>query len=184
MRSTPQRRPGFTLAEMMVIIAIIALLAAVVLPVVTGQAGRAQVGRVAADLGSIRTGIEAFAVDVSRYPGDVEDLSAPIDGDDRDVFGNAYPVGLRARWAGPYIDKVMADGGTLETGFGALILDSLTVLNHGTSGIPYVTILIREFAESDFDRVDAVLDDGAGPTAGRLLWVAGDTVKYLALPIQ
>lgn len=174
---------GFTLVEILVILAIIAVLAGVLVPVVTNQIRKAEAGRVTSDLNGVRTGMEAFIADVKRFPGDIEDLSRAVDGTDFDINEDTYPTGLQGAWDGPYIDRDMAPDGDLDTGFGGLIQDSLRIVQHSNS-VDYVTILVADISLADFNRIDEDIDGGDGAAAGRLLHITGDTVQYLAIPIN
>lgn len=185
-RLTPYRR-GFTLVEVLVILAILAALAAVLVPTVSNQVRKADLGRVTGDMTNLRTGVEAFLVNIHRYPADIEDLVSPIDASDVDINGANYPTGLQSRWEGPYIDRVISDGGTLETGFGGLIQDDFAATTDG--GVDYLTVTILGIAQPEFDRIDTELDEGNGAAAGRLQWSSGggsaaDTTYFYALPIN
>lgn len=181
-------RAGFTLAEVLVILAIIAALAAVILPTVTNQVRKAELGRIESDFTSLRTGIETFTVDVHRYPGDLHDLGSAIGATDADIDGTAYSGGLQARWNGPYIDRVVAAAAdtAMETGFGLYILNDLKKVDYG-NGVSYLTLAAVDVAQPEFDRLDELLDGGDGAAAGRVRRVdtAGiDTLHFLALPIN
>ena len=89
-----RRRRGrrFTLVELMVVIAIIGLLAAVVTVNVIGQMGEARKTKVMADMESIQKGIKLFQVNMGYYPQQLQDLwQAPANA------GN--------RWKGPYLEE-------------------------------------------------------------------------------
>src|SRR5690554_6855454 len=49
---------GFTLIELMIVVAIIGILAAVAIPQYQNYVGKAQVSRVMSEVGSLRTGVE------------------------------------------------------------------------------------------------------------------------------
>jgi prepilin-type N-terminal cleavage/methylation domain-containing protein len=66
----PIRRPAFTLIELLVVVAIIAILAGIALPNLLEAQTRAKVSRVKADLRTIATALESYAVDWNSYPGD------------------------------------------------------------------------------------------------------------------
>lgn len=189
MRAIQRSRDGLTLVEVLVILAILATLSAALVPVVTGQLGKASVQRVVTDLNGVRTGSEAFIADIHRYPGDVDDLTTPIDGADYDLVDRSpYPTGLIDRWGGPYIDRAMPDDGSIETGFGARLLDSLEVVPHDVTAIDYLTVLVTSIPTTSCADVDETLDGGDGAATGRLLCIDGgadpDTLKYLAIPIN
>ena len=59
---------GFTLIEIMVVVVIIGLLAAVILPNVFGRVAKAQVARAKADIRGIETALTMFKLDNYKYP--------------------------------------------------------------------------------------------------------------------
>ena len=182
-------RPGFTLAEILVALALIALLAAVLLPTVAGQILKGDTGRVVQDIEAVRAGAEQFLVDIRRYPGRYSDLSRAITAANTDVLGVAYSAGHVAKWKGPYITKDTMSA-SIETGYGGRITnDFMSVTN--TNAVPYLTVVATGIAAADFDRIDEQVDGAsvspAGRTTGRLRWVSAggiDSLKYLAIPIQ
>ena len=72
------KRKGFTLIELMVVIAIIIILAAVAIPNYINMTKRAKRSRVMSDMGTLATGLEAFRTDWGKYPviTTAEDVSA------------------------------------------------------------------------------------------------------------
>lgn len=61
-------RRGFTLIELLVAVAIIAILAAIAVPNFLAAQTRSKVSRAKADLSTIRTALESYAVDQGSYP--------------------------------------------------------------------------------------------------------------------
>jgi type II secretion system protein G len=61
-------RSAFTLIELLIVVAIIAILAAIAVPNFLEAQTRAKVGRVYADFRSIATALEAYRVDQTAYP--------------------------------------------------------------------------------------------------------------------
>jgi type II secretion system protein G len=62
------RLKGFTLIELLIVVAIIAILAAIAVPNFLEAQVRSKVSRTLADMRSMRTALEAYAVDNNRYP--------------------------------------------------------------------------------------------------------------------
>lgn len=192
-RSEIRRLIGFTLAEILVALALIALLAAVLLPTVAGQILKGDAARVQQDLEAVRGGIDQFLADVHRYPGKYSDLSTKITtstATHTDINAAGYPAGLVNKWAGPYVTKDTLPGGLVETGFGGTILNGFgKSLN--TNNINYVTVRIVGISPSDYDKIDQAID---GTTTAcpacrsigllRLVVSTADTTKFLAVPIQ
>ena len=179
------RVSGFTLAEILIALALIAILAAVLLPTVAGQILKGDAARVMQDLEAVRSGADQFLADVHRYPGRYAHLSNSIVNTETDINGSTYPNGLVSKWSGPYVTRDTTEDGTVLTGFGGEIQNTFTkTLN--TNGVNYLTILIVGIAQPDFERIDTQLDGSVGATTGQLRWAAGggDTVKFLATPIQ
>lgn len=64
------KKNAFTLIELLIVVAIIAILAAIAVPNFLDAQIRAKVSRVKNDLRTIATGMEAYIVDHNQYPGD------------------------------------------------------------------------------------------------------------------
>jgi general secretion pathway protein G len=88
---------GYTLTEMLVVIAIIGLIAAVLTPSLMGQLGRARVKSAQLQLESVAAAVEMFQSDVGRYPTASEGLKALVT-EPADVEG----------WTGPYVKSASA----------------------------------------------------------------------------
>lgn len=194
----PRRRgtAGFSLAEILVALALLALLAAVLLPTVAGQILKGDATRVTQDLNAVRSGVEQFLADVHRYPGRYTDMSRVITttaASNSDILGNAYNSGMVSKWKGPYVTKDTVSSpvaGSVETGFGGSIRNTFMKVQN-TNAIDYLTVVITGISASDFDKVDEQIDgpstSPAGRTAGLLRFVSSggvDSTKFLAMPIQ
>ena len=85
---------GFTLLELLVVMAIIGLLAGFVAPRYFAQVGKSQVKIARAQLDAFDKALDQFRLDVGRYPTTEEGLQALV----------AQPNG-EASWRGPYLKK-------------------------------------------------------------------------------
>ena len=97
--TTNHRRPrglsgGFTLIELVIVMAIIALLAALVGPRLFGQLSDSRVKTTQAQVELLATALDSFRLDIGRYPAQGEGLEALV----------AKPEGLET-WSGPYLRK-------------------------------------------------------------------------------
>ncbi|MCY2961506.1 MAG: type II secretion system major pseudopilin GspG [Planctomycetota bacterium] len=87
-QSIPRRRAGFTLAEMMVVIVILGLLATLVVRNVMKNLSSAMGGKAQSDIVAIESALEEYAINNSgRYPDSLEPLVTP------DVNGHTYLKG-------------------------------------------------------------------------------------------
>jgi general secretion pathway protein G len=90
---------GFTLVELLVVLAIIGLLTTVVVINVLPMQGRAQVQKAEADLALIEQGLEFWRIETGRYPSAEEGLA---------VLTAAGPTGAKLKnlpndpWGKPY----------------------------------------------------------------------------------
>lgn len=66
---------GFTLIELMVVVVILGILAAVAIPKFTGQSDKAKENRAKADLRTITNALELYYFDNDEYPDDIVDLT-------------------------------------------------------------------------------------------------------------
>ena len=90
------RRSAFTLVEMLLVVTIIGILAALVIPKITGRTEQARITAAYTDIhGGVKTALDAFEVDNGFYPRNLQDLVT-------------QPQTARA-WHGPYIDSVPVD---------------------------------------------------------------------------
>jgi general secretion pathway protein G len=67
-------RGGFTLIELIIAMAILALLALVVAPMFMGALDKARISSTKDKLKSIKTSIDMFKVDTGKYPSKIRDL--------------------------------------------------------------------------------------------------------------
>lgn len=84
---------GFTLVELLVVLAILTLLAGLVGPRVLGQLGGAKSKTAAVQIADIEKAMELFKLDVGRFPTSEEGLEALA----------ARPPTVASGWAGPYL---------------------------------------------------------------------------------
>jgi general secretion pathway protein G len=95
------RSSGFTLLEVMVVIAIIAVMAALVVPNVMGRFGEAQYKAAKTDIASIASALKLYQVDNGSYPSTEQGLAALVN----------KPSGQpeAPNWRNSYIEKLPRD---------------------------------------------------------------------------
>lgn len=94
MRTTRRAEAGFTLVELLVMLSILALLAALVGPRVLGYIGSSKVKTAKIQIESIGAALQLYRIDVGRYPTTSEGLRSLV-----------QPSGSTASWNGPYLAK-------------------------------------------------------------------------------
>ncbi len=72
----PRQARGFTLIEIMVVVIIIGLLAAVIVPQVISKVDEARVAKAKQDIQSLETALTMFRLDNSKYPTTDQGLAA------------------------------------------------------------------------------------------------------------
>ncbi len=88
-----RRLHGFTLIELLIVVAIIAILAAIAVPNFLEAQVRSKVSRVKADMRSLATALEAYAVDNNNwYPPHNEIFDPRNNSDPLDQTGGDYPA--------------------------------------------------------------------------------------------
>ena len=91
---------GFTLIEIMVVVVILGILAALIAPNVINRIDDAQVVKVQQDIRSIESALKLYRLDNFRYPETDEGLNALV----------TPPQDPNARWpAGGYLDRLPKD---------------------------------------------------------------------------
>lgn len=127
--SDSRYRSGFTLIELMVVILILAILAALIVPRVVGRTGEAKRTKAATDIAQLSNSLQQFRLDNDRYPTTEEGLQAL----------RQAPEDTR-NWRGPYLQKPLPPD---PWGFdyvyeypGTEGEDSFTILSFGKDGAP------------------------------------------------
>jgi prepilin-type N-terminal cleavage/methylation domain-containing protein len=94
-----KRRGGFTLVEIMIVVAIIALLAAIAVPGFLRARKRAQASRILNDLRLIDSAVDQYAIETNKSTGSVVGVTdwtnylkknSTLWSSGKDLFGNSY----------------------------------------------------------------------------------------------
>ena len=95
-----RRARGFTLIEIMVVVVIIGLLAAVIVPEVVNKVDEARIAKAKEDIQSLETALTEYRLDNSVYPTNEQGLQALV----------KRPTGAALdNWHGPYIQRLVKD---------------------------------------------------------------------------
>jgi len=83
------RNHGFTLMEILIVVAIIGLIAALIVPNLIGRYEKSQEEIAKAQIEMLSSSVQSFKVDVGRYPKSLDELITSTD----------------PKWKGPYLSK-------------------------------------------------------------------------------
>lgn len=104
-----KKTAGFTLMELLIVIIVIAVLAAIALPRFINSGLRSKEASIKADLKLYRSAIQTFSNDTGAYPATLAALAAtaaPASG--LDSAGSSKTIAA-SDWKGPYIDQIQTD---------------------------------------------------------------------------
>jgi general secretion pathway protein G len=90
------RKRGFTLLELLVVVAIIALLVGYVAPRYFSQIGKSEIGLARAQIDSLEKALDQYRLDTGHYPSTDQGLAAL----------QAQPAN-EPKWGGPYMRKTI-----------------------------------------------------------------------------
>ncbi|MDD5351138.1 MAG: type II secretion system major pseudopilin GspG [Chthoniobacteraceae bacterium] len=91
----PQHSQGFTLVEMLLVLVILATLAAIVYPKISGRSEQAKITAAQTQIGNIKQALDQFEVDNGYYPKSGA-LNALLE-----------QPGDATAWRGPYLEKAV-----------------------------------------------------------------------------
>ena len=124
-----KKRKGFTLVEILVVIAIIALIGSFALPTITKRLGFAKKNLVRSKMTLIEGALDQFMLDCGRYPMEEEAIEALIEA----------PADLEEKWAGPYLKRsqVVDPWGNDYMYFaeGVVNIGSYDLMSYGADGV-------------------------------------------------
>jgi general secretion pathway protein G len=115
-RSLVRRRAiGFTLVEVLIAIAIMAILAAAVIPTIQGRLASARADAIIGELQSLQNGVMLFYRDVGRYPQRLDYLTA-LPAGANDLCGKPIQSANSSRYRGPYVTRPINTFSSLTSG--------------------------------------------------------------------
>ncbi|MEE9218621.1 MAG: prepilin-type N-terminal cleavage/methylation domain-containing protein [Acidobacteriota bacterium] len=136
-----KRQKGFTLIELLIVVAIIGIIAAIAIPNLLNAIDRGKQKRTMADLRSIATATESYAIDYNRYP---ISMSGPVGGNATGTISPTYikQVPPNDGWANVIQWTTDATGGTY------------TVESYGKDGISDASVGATTNFNNDITFVD------------------------------
>lgn len=113
-----RRDSGFTLLELLVVLAILGLLAAIIAPQVIKYLGQSRTQTAKVQINNIVAALELYRLDVGHYPTPQEGLEALVTAPPQETGWNGPYLkrdsGLRDPWGEPYGYKVPGQHGEVD----------------------------------------------------------------------
>ncbi len=173
------RRSGFTLPEVLVTVAIVAIIAAAVVPAVTSQINKGEETTATSAISSSRSAITAFVSDLRQFPSRLSQLTTiPVAANDTGLNGVAYTSAQIARWKGPYTTlATFAADDSISIGLGLFLGDTLKdSLNFVVANVHLHTGSAAN-STALAQRFEALFESTADSTAGMVRWAGVHTTK-------
>ena len=100
-----RRSKGFTLLELMIVVIIIAVLAALITPKFFGSKEKAMRARTLSDIKVLESAVQRFKLDMDRYPQTLDELVTNPADNDQNKWGGPYveSTAFLDPWQNPYI---------------------------------------------------------------------------------
>lgn len=167
---------GFTLAEVMVAIALIAILAAVMVPTIRGRMQDAYEDAIVEEFTNLTAAVQAYRQDVGKYPPALDYLSA-LRATPLDRCGVTLGATAQANWRGPYVSRLIPNTAWYVFAQKDTVLDVLTL----NTAVAPVGIFIRIEGPDTLTahNVDLKLDGSLNPNAGQVRWTATGTDVFI-----
>jgi len=99
--SVSRRQAGFTLIELMLVVIIIGVIVAIAVPRMAGRQEQAKTVAAEATLKSVSVALDAFELDVGRFPTTEEGLNS--------LIGRPASLAPEETWNGPYLRELPED---------------------------------------------------------------------------
>jgi prepilin-type N-terminal cleavage/methylation domain-containing protein len=176
---------GFSLMETLVALAIVAILAAALLPALASRISPSDSAVLASNLQAINAATLEYRENVGKYPHELLELTTkPTAGVSQDACASTLGTATVDFWKGPYLSLSVNSSG-IRSGSG-LIADTISRSPSNTS-LSTVMQGVLQFSVSDVtqtmaNNIDSLIDTGTGLSTGIVQWTSS-TLTY-AIPIR
>ncbi len=164
---------------MLVAFALIAVLAAVMLPTMRGRLQDGYENALVQEMTSLASAITAYRQDVGKYPRQLDYLTALPSGA-TDFCGRALTQADSTRWRGPYVSRIITTAAFYVVAQKDSVQD-LLARPAGNNAI--VQIVINGADTATAHDVDLKIDGTVNRIAGTLLWTPNGTSTTMSYSI-
>lgn len=181
-------RAAFTLAEVLVAVALVAVLASVTIPTIRGRLREGEEDAIVQEFDDLSSAIIAYQQNVGKYPPSLDYLMALPSSGATDFCGNNLTTTQKNNWRGPYISRTI-NGGTYVIGQQDTVEDiiaSSTVTSFNGGSQNAIALLIDGPDQTSANNVDLKVDGVADPVNGTLTWQTrgSGTRLFFNIPIR
>ena len=180
------RRAGFTLLEVVITLAIVAMLAAVLTPQVLSRMTSASSATLLSTLTGLQDAATAHRGDTGRYPQTLGQLTTEPTSGVRDSCGRLVPGSALDAWSGPYLDRNVATTG-IEIG-GSVIAATVRRVPATYSDVGTLYIDVTGVDKEVADEMERSMDGTIDYANGSILWsqvgTTGRGTLSLASPVR
>ncbi len=110
-KKNPRRRDGFTLMELLLVLAILVVLGSMTVAFFGGTRQKAFINAAKGEIGIFKSSIGRYQLDVKKYPNSLEELINKPSGEEGELWGGPYVEGNEINkdpWGNPY--RIAAPG--------------------------------------------------------------------------
>ncbi len=187
MLTSPNRRNGFTLIEVLVTLAIIAAMVAVMLPSLSSRIRTGNAANLTQNLKTVNDALQKYRENVGYYPIQLVNLTTRPTTSNTDACGSTLSSTDVALWQGPYLALSVTTNG-VQSG-DAIIQNSLsrtpTTTSSSTVMDGSLSVFASNVATSVATDVEATLDAGtADVNAGTVRYNSSTLLLTYLIPIN